>query len=60
MRDGTLHKIAWQGSIENNLIAIIKPEEDVPMIWREMAERTYPAEAVPWEAEQVGQVVQKT
>jgi len=39
------------GSIENNLIAIIKPEEDVPMIWREMAERTYPAEAVPWEAE---------
>ncbi len=39
------------GSIKNNLIAIIKPEEDVPMIWREMAERTYPAEAVPWEAE---------
>ena len=39
------------GTIENNLIAIIKPEEDVPMIWREMAERTYPAEAVPWEAE---------
>ena len=39
------------GSIGNSLIAIIKPEEDVPMIWREMAERTYPAEAVPWEAE---------
>ncbi len=38
-------------TIKNNLIAIIKPEEDVPMIWREMAERTYPAEAVPWEAE---------
>ena len=39
------------GTIKNNLIAIIKPEEDVPMIWREMAERTYPSEAVPWEAE---------
>jgi len=39
------------GTIENSLIAIIKPEEEVPMIWREMAERTYPANAVPWEAE---------
>ena len=39
------------GTIENNLIAIIKPEEDVPMLWRDMAERTYPAHAVPWEAE---------
>jgi len=39
------------GSIKNNLIAIIHPEEDVPMIWRVMAERTYPASAVPWEAE---------
>jgi len=39
------------GTINNSLIAIIKPEEDVPMIWRVMAERTYPASAVPWEAE---------
>ena len=39
------------GSIGNSLIAIIKPEEDVPMIWRVMAERTYPKSAVPWEAE---------
>ena len=39
------------GSINNSLIAIIKPEEEVPMIWRVMAERTYPANAVPWEAE---------
>ena len=39
------------GTIHNNIIAIIKPEEDVPMIWRVMAERTYPASAVPWEAE---------
>jgi hypothetical protein len=39
------------GSIKNNLIAIIKPEEEVPMIWRVMAERTYPSHAVPWEAE---------
>ena len=39
------------GTIENSMIAIIKPEEDVPMIWRVLAERTYPASAVPWEAE---------
>ena len=39
------------GTIDNSLIAIIKPEEEVPMIWRVMAERSYPANAVPWEAE---------
>ena len=39
------------GTIKNSLIAIIKPEEEVPMIWRVMAERTYPEAAVPWEAE---------
>ena len=39
------------GSIKNSMIAIIMPEEDVPMLWRVMAERTYPASAVPWEAE---------
>ena len=39
------------GTIKNSMIAIIKPEEDVPMIWRVMAERTYPAHSVPWEAE---------
>jgi hypothetical protein len=33
------------------MIAIIKPEEEVPPIWREMVERSYPASAVPWEAE---------
>ena len=39
------------GSIKNNLIAIIKPEDEVPMLWRVMVERTYPESAVPWEAE---------
>ena len=39
------------GTIENSMIAIIKPEESVPKIWRTMAERTYPKNAVPWEAE---------
>jgi len=39
------------GSINNNMIAIIHNEEDVPPLWREMAERTYPKSAVPWEAE---------
>ena len=39
------------GTIKNSMIAIIKPEDEVPMIWRVMAERTYPENAVPWEAE---------
>ena len=39
------------GSIKNNMIAIIHPEEDVPMLWRELVERTYPPAARPWEAE---------
>jgi len=41
------------GSIKNNLIAIIHNEEDVPPLWREVAEKTYPAAAVPWEAEAI-------
>ena len=39
------------GTINNSMIAIIMPEEEVPVIWRVMAERTYPPSAVPWEAE---------
>ena len=39
------------GSIKNNMIAIIKPEEDVPMIWQELVKRTYPPHAQPWEKE---------
>ena len=39
------------GTIDNSLIAIIKPEDEVPMLWRVMVERTYPKSAVPWEAE---------
>ena len=41
------------GSIKNSMIAIIKPEEDVPKLWRDMAERSYPKSAVPWEAEAI-------
>ena len=39
------------GSIKNSLIAIILPEENVPQIWRDMTEKTYPSSAVPWESE---------
>ncbi len=39
------------GTIDNSLMAIIMPEDEVPMIWRVMAERTYPKSALPWEAE---------
>ena len=33
------------------MLAIIMPEESVPVVWRVMAERTYNANQVPWEAE---------
>lgn len=39
------------GTINNSMIAIIVPEEKVPMLWREMVKRTYPKSAQPWEAE---------
>ena len=39
------------GTINNSMIAIIKPEEEVPMIWQELVKRTYPPAAQPWEAE---------
>ena len=41
------------GTIDNSMIAIIMPEEDVPEIWQEMAKRTYVFQpsAIPWEKE---------
>ena len=39
------------GSIKNSMIAIIKPEEDIPKVWRKLVEDIYPPSAVPWEAE---------
>ncbi len=39
------------GTIDNSMIAIIKPTDQVPMLWREMVERTYPESAWPWEKE---------
>ena len=39
------------GTIDNSLIAIIKPEDEVPMLWRDMVESVYPKSAWPWEKE---------
>tara|TARA_B100000035_G_scaffold93777_1_gene79382 strand:- start:284 stop:967 length:684 start_codon:yes stop_codon:yes gene_type:complete len=41
------------GSVENNLIAIIHDEEDVPQIWQDIATNTYASmpHAIPWEKE---------
>ena len=39
------------GTIDNSMIAIIKPEDEVPEIWQEMVKRTYPMAAWPWEKE---------
>ena len=43
------------GTIENNMIAIIKNEEDVPEMWQEMARRSYALtpSAIPWEKEAI-------
>ena len=39
------------GSIDNNSIAIIHMEEDVPLQHQVMAQTTYPENVVPWEQE---------
>ena len=39
------------GTIDNSLIAIIKPEDEVPMLWRDMVESAYPKSSWPWEKE---------
>ena len=39
------------GTIKNSMIAIIRPEDEVPMMWQEMVNRTYPPAARPWERE---------
>ncbi len=41
------------GTIKNSMIAIIKAEEDVPMLWTEIAKRTYMGSVLPWEREAV-------
>ena len=41
------------GTIDNSMIAIIMPEDSVPMLWQEMVKRTYALQpsAIPWEKE---------
>ena len=39
------------GTIDNSLIAIIKPENEVPMLWSGIVESTYPESVWPWEKE---------
>jgi len=41
------------GTIKNSMIAIIHNEEDVPQLWRDIAEKTYAdvPSSIPWEAE---------
>ena len=39
------------GTIDNNIIALIYPENKVPEIWQEMVRRTYPKPSWPWEKE---------
>ena len=41
------------GTIDNSLIAIIKPEEDVPQMWADIAKKTYMESSLPWEREAI-------
>lgn len=61
-RPGTLMSVmrheAWHvaqdcmaGTIDNSLIGIIKPEDEVPMLYQNMVEKTYPKSVWPWEKE---------
>ena len=47
------------GTIDNSMIAIIKPEEDVPKLWREIVEKTYPSLLFLGKQKRSGQVRQK-
>ena len=39
------------GSIDNTFIAVIKNDEDIPQLWKDMAADVYPATVLPWEQE---------
>ena len=39
------------GTLDNSMIAIIKPEDQVPSLWREIVEKSYHVSAWPWEKE---------
>ena len=39
------------GSINNSYIAVIRNDDDIPQLWKDMAEELYPPSAVPWEQE---------
>ena len=39
------------GTIDNNLIAIIHNEDNIPQYWRDIAEDTYSDKVLPWEQE---------
>ena len=53
MKDGTLLRIVWQVAINNNFIAIIKPEEEVPKMYQAIAKECLSSQphAIPWEKE---------
>ena len=39
------------GSIDNTFIAVIKNDEDIPQLWKDMAADIYPTTVLPWEQE---------
>jgi len=39
------------GSIDNTFIAVIRNSDDIPQLWKDMAEEIYPESVVPWEQE---------
>ena len=63
-RQGTLMSVmrheAWHavqdcmaGTIDNTFIAVIMNSDDIPQLWKDIAEKTYPENVVAWEQEAI-------
>ena len=63
-RQGTLMSVmrheAWHavqdcmaGTIDNTFIAVVKNSNDIPQLWKDIAEKTYPENVVVWEQEAI-------
>jgi len=39
------------GSLDNTFIAVIKNDNEIPQLWKDIAKDTYPLSALPWEQE---------
>lgn len=55
MRHEAWHAVqdCMAGTIDNNFIAVIMNSDDIPQLWKDIAEKTYPKHVLPWEQEAI-------